>query len=93
MIRKLILTFAALFTVVLFCLTYSKAEEGNLLLNGDFSLTDEDGLPSDWYTDAYILEPGYTSFSMLKGDGEHPCAAQIHNIGSNDARFAQVVEV
>lgn len=93
MIRKLILTFAALFTAVLFCLPYSKAEEGNLLLNGDFSLTDEDGLPSDWYTDAYILEPGYTSFSMLKGDSEHPCAAQIHNIGSNDARFAQVVEV
>ena len=93
MFRKMILKAAIIITAVLFCLSCSAAAEVNLIQNGDFRLIDEDGLPSDWYTDAYILEPGYTSFSMREGDNDHPYAAEIHNIGSNDARFAQVVEV
>ena len=65
----------------------------NLLKNADFSRISEDGLPEEWFTDAYILEPGYTVFGISEGNQEHPVAVSIQNIGENDARFAQTVEV
>ena len=65
----------------------------NLLYNADFMELNDEGLPADWYTDAYVLDPGYTAFSFSEGDTQHPRAVQIQNIGENDARFAQTVEV
>ena len=65
----------------------------NLLYNADFMELNDEGLPADWYTDAYVLDPGYTVFSFSEGDTQHPRAVQIQNIGENDARFAQTVEV
>ena len=64
-----------------------KMQEGNLLANGDFSQADEDGLPSGWYTDAYIHTVGYTDYSMENG------VVTIVNHALNDARFAQKVDV
>ena len=92
MARRLtiILIWATIFLLSIPC--FSLAED-NLLINGDFHASNEDGLPSDWYTDAYILEPGYSTFSLHEENNEHHFAAEIHNIGSNDARFAQMVEV
>ena len=64
-----------------------KMQEGNLLANGDFSQADENGLPSGWYTDAYIHTVGYTDYSMENG------VVTIVNHALNDARFAQKVDV
>ena len=69
------------------------ASADNLLRNAGFVHVGNDGLPEEWYTDAYILEPGYTVFSLSEGDPEHPLAVSIQNIGENDARFAQTVDV
>ena len=65
----------------------------NLLRNGDFREMENDGLPADWFSDAYIQESGYTVFSVQEGDPKHPIAVSIRNIGENDARFAQTVPV
>ena len=68
------------------------AENDNLLVNGDFSILDEDGLPAGWFTDAYRIEPGFSMFSVIKeADGDS--AVSIQNITKNDARFAQTVQV
>ncbi len=65
----------------------------NLLTNGDFVHIGNDGLPEGWYTDAYISDPGYSVFALSEGDPEHPVAVSIQNIGENDARIFQIVEV
>ena len=82
-----------LFIILLLCLICSISYAENLLYNGSFTEADEDGLPVDWYTDAYIQDEGYTVFSLETGDAEHPYCVEIQNIGGNDARFAQFVEV
>ena len=78
--RRLLAVLLAL--LALLPLTFAAAEE-NLLLNGDFAVLDEGGLPVDWYTDAYIMETGYTVFSVREGDEEHPRLIEINNIGNN----------
>ena len=77
--------------LIMFSLSFSLAE--NLLENADFRELDEDGFPEYWYTDAYILEPGYTVFKLEEDPVSHAVIAEIRNIGSNDARYAQDVEV
>ena len=77
--------------LIMFSLSFSLAE--NLLENADFRELDEDGFPEYWYTDAYILEPGYTVFNLEEDPVSHAVIAEIRNIGSNDARYAQDVEV
>ena len=84
--------FSVLFLLTLSVCGLGEAEE-NMLKNGDFSMLDEEGMPEDWYTDAYILESGFTIYSVREGDEEHPRIAEIRNIGKNDARFAQIVSV
>ena len=78
------------------CFATSLAEEAeeNLLYNGSFEIIGADGMPDGWYTDQYNRQEGYTNFAVLTGDaqeGEH--SVQIENLGDNDARFAQRVEV
>ena len=75
--------------LVMMPLSFSYAE--NLLTNADFHELDEEGYPDFWYTDAYVLEPGFTVFSVTENPDSN--AIEIRNIGSNDARFAQAVEV
>ncbi len=87
---------AVLLTVALLLCSFASGEgtADNLLYNGDFRLTDQDGMPDGWYTDAYIMTTGYTQFSLLDdADQEHGNAAEIHNFGLNDARFVQGVDV
>ena len=85
-----VLTGLLIFFSVLF-LSFSSAE--NLLDNADFLQLDEDGYPEGWYPDAYIQEKGYTNFLITDVDAEHPHALMIQNVGENDARLAQTVEV
>ncbi len=67
----------------------------NLLENGSFEETDGEGLPLGWYTDAYLMDEGFTVFSTEEDPTapEGKRVASIRNIASNDARFAQIVEV
>ncbi len=83
----------SVFLIILTGCLYCGAFAENLLTNADFSQIGDDGLPDEWYTDAYISEPGYSVFSLSEGDNEHPLAVSIQNIGENDARFAQTVRV
>ena len=62
----------------------------NLIQNGDFELLNESGLPTGWYTDAYIYQ-NYTLFSSDQGLDGH--GAHIENKNANDARFAQAAAV
>lgn len=62
-----------------------------LLENGSFADVLEDGVPSAWYTQAYIQSDGYTDFSVVQaGQGQ---ALHIANYMANDARIAQDVTV
>ncbi|MCR5567441.1 MAG: phospholipid carrier-dependent glycosyltransferase [Clostridiales bacterium] len=90
---KKLTVFIAVFLTLLAVSACCQASGENLLKNADFSEIGSDGLPEGWYTDAYILEPGYTVFGKYEGDMDHPAAVSIRNIGENDARFAQTVEV
>ena len=81
--KRLFKAIMIILMIQVLCLSGTAYAANNLLMNNDFHAADEDGLPSDWYTDAYILEPGYTIFSLREGDSEHPFAAEIHNIGDN----------
>ena len=88
-----ILTFFLILLLMISAAAEGGAEE-NLLYNGDFEILDEDGLPDGWFPDAYLMDPGYSVFSItdgLAGDGSH--AAMINNTATNDARYAQDVAV
>ncbi len=62
-----------------------------LLENGSFADVQEDGVPSAWYTQAYIQSEGYTDFSVVQaGQGQ---ALHIANYMANDARIAQDMAV
>ena len=89
---KRIAAVSAAVLILILCPLYALAAE-NLLRNADFSELGSDGLPTEWYTDAYTQETGYTRFSVSGGDAVHPSAVSIMNIGENDARFAQNVDV
>ena len=79
--------------IILMMIPYTFGLAENLLENGDFSELDGEGYPEYWYTDAYILEPGYTVFSAAKDTKTDSGMIEIKNIGNNDARYAQIVEV
>lgn len=82
-------------TLLLLLLVFpAMAEDAdNLLVNGGFETLNGQGLPSGWYTDAYVQQEGYTLWSVSDDarTGEH--SAVVQNFGDNDARFAQRVEV
>jgi len=64
----------------------------NLLYNGDFSEPATNGEPDGWFTEAYITDEGYTLFSQQE-DKDGSNYAEIRNLGLNDARFVQYVDV
>ena len=84
-----------LITLLLLLAVFPAAAEGtdNLLVNGDFEALNGQGLPSGWYTDAYVKQDGFTLWEVSDDarGGEH--SALITNFGDNDARFAQRVDV
>ncbi len=65
----------------------------NLLVNGDFESLDAQGLPKGWYTDGYRNREGISLFTTTSDAHSGERAAVIENIGLNDARFAQTVDV
>ena len=79
--------------IAFFCVSPAKAE--NLLVNGSFEETDDGGMPVGWWTDAYILDEGYSIYASVEDseaqDGNK--YVTIRNVAPNDARFMQVVDV
>ncbi len=84
---------AILLAALLLLTGASLAEEKNLLENGSFESVDGDGLPSGWYTEAWVTREGVTDYSVTAQahGGQH--AAVIESFDMNDARFAQNVQV
>ena len=94
--RRFVIKICLIFLLLSAFLTLGNgaANAENLLMNGSFEELDENGMPVGWTTDAYVQDTGYTVFSIEKSnaqDGQN--AASIRNIGENDARFSQRVEV
>ena len=83
--------FFLMITAVITALAEDNGE--NLLYNGDFEILDKDGIPDGWYTDAYLMDPGYSVYGTTEGIDGNGRAASVHNTAENDARFAQEVEV
>ena len=92
--RRSVIKIFLIFLLLTVFLSCGIANAENLLLNGSFEELDENGMPVGWSSDAYVQDTGYTFFSVENNnaqDGKN--AASIRNIGENDARFAQRVEV
>ena len=69
------------------------AEEINLLVNGSFEEIGSNGLPVGWSTEQWINQTGYTVYDASGDAQEGSRSVVIHNLGMNDARYAQVVDV
>lgn len=82
-----------LLSIVLALMPTGMAEETNLLVNPGFEELGSDGLPSGWYTDAYVAQAGYTTYAVSDEAREGQHSAVVNNIGMNDARFVQRVRV
>ena len=94
MIRnRLLLTLIVLALLAASFCALAESADGNLLLNGDFSELDADGLPVGWWTDAYFRQEGYTLFGSAENGRDGNACVSIENVVLNDARFAQTVEV
>ena len=92
--RKALPLLFILIVIEMFLLAAPAGAEGdNLLVNGDFKILNNDGLPESWFVDAYRLDPGYSVFSMTEGKDGETSAILIQNTAKNDARLAQTVSV
>lgn len=83
--------------LLLFCMYNERIKSmsgDELLKNADLSNADSDGIPFEWYTDAYIQMDGYTSYELDKcNDLNGQSAMHITNHVMNDSRLAQEVLV
>lgn len=83
--RKLSSFILALILIFSLC-----ASAENMLVNPSFSNLSDNGLPENWYTDAWNMQN--TQFSVeTQEDGEN--AIVINNFADNDARFVQDIKV
>lgn len=90
--RRIYALLLAIMMMVL-ALPISAIGEENLLNNPSFEELNADGLPMGWYTDAYVTQAGYTTYAVSEDAFAGERSAVVNNIGMNDARFAQKVEV
>ena len=89
--RKLLCAGIAM-TLALICALFAAAEDAeiNLVLNGDFSVTEGDQ-PSGWRQDMWLKEG--ESALCATADGYEGGAVMVENLELNDARFAQTIAV
>ena len=65
MLKRSVCALLAALMAMLLCLgTASAQDKDNLLVNGSFEAVDEDGMPSGWYTEAYVRQAGYTTYAV-----------------------------
>lgn len=87
--RFLILFFALMILIAL----PACAEEGaNLIVNGDFSLVDANGLPEGWSRGLWFTDTGVSQLYVDENGYDGNCIAVV-NADPNDARFAQTIPV
>ena len=84
---------ALMLTVLVLLFGLALGEGENLLKNPGFETLDSNGMPAEWTTEAYRQMIGYTVFDINTDAHTGEMCARIENIGTNDARFAQTVEV
>ncbi len=87
--KKLLGALGALLMILV--LTEGLAEEGNLLLNGDFTSVDGD-LPLGWRRDMWLTDVGVSLLTVDENGYDGRCVT-VTNVDENDARFAQTVAV
>ncbi len=85
-------TLPLLLALLLLFAAAAAAEGDNLLINGDFEILGEDGLPEGWDIDAYLMD-GASDFSSDEQAHGGSRSARIDNYAANDARFRQTAEV
>lgn len=91
MFRRILLL---LLCCTLLCTVFATADEAvNLLDNPSFEELDSNGLPSGWFTDAYVKREGVSQFSVIDDAKSGNNAVMVENFDLNDARFAQTVQV
>lgn len=72
---------------------FAWAEGGeNLVVNGDFSETDAQGLPLGWTREMWVTDDGVSKF-YVESDGWSGACASVFNADPNDARLAQTISV
>ena len=92
MFKRILLCLLGVF--LLLTPSFSRGEEElNLLANPGFEELGTNGLPTDWYTDAYKKREGISQFTVVDSAKSGLHAVQIENFDLNDARFAQTVKV
>ncbi len=85
------LKFFAILLAACILLVSPAALAENLLINGSFDALEE-GWPAGWFEDMWLYDPGVSTLS-ISGEGSSGICASIENTASNDARFAQTVQV
>ncbi len=89
MLKKSII-FLILFIMIMPALAF--ADDGNLLLNGNFEeVTYDEAIPSEWFSEMWYNFEEYTEITVESVDGNQ--ALKINNKSENDARIAQNVKV
>ncbi len=92
--RKLAFLFVLLTMMLILCSCDAgkgkNGEDGELLLNGDFSVL-QGQLPASWQTDAWYSDSIYTEYFVEQTDSGN--CIHIVNHEMNDARFKQKVKV
>ena len=87
--RLFSLLFALL--MVLSAFAYAESDE-NLIVNGDFSQIDANGLPEGWSREMWFTDAGVSKLYVEKDGYDGSCIAVV-NADANDARFAQTISV
>ena len=87
--RLFSLLFALL--MVLSAFAYAGADE-NLIVNGNFSHIDANGLPEGWSREMWFTDAGVSKLYVEKDGYDGSCIAVV-NADANDARFAQTISV
>ena len=73
--------------------TSAWAESGeNLVVNGDFSQLDAQGLPVGWSREMWFTDEGVSKL-YIDSDGYEGACVAVVNADPNDARFAQTLRV
>ena len=66
--------------------------EENLVVNGDFSIIDANGMPEGWRREMWFTDAGVSNLHMDENGYAGSCITVV-NADENDARFAQTIAV
>ena len=88
--KRFLILFFVLITV--FALPACAETGENLIVNGDFSLVDANGMPEDWFRGLWFTDAGVSQLYVDENGYDGNCIVVV-NADANDARFAQTIPV